>query len=322
MQGGAHPRSRGENTKSPAWYHWYHGSSPLTRGKRFCALSARGHARLIPAHAGKTRCPRGRSGRVRAHPRSRGENHRSITLPLPRGGSSPLTRGKRRRCRPCDHRRRLIPAHAGKTALAGPLRPWCAAHPRSRGENLCSRSARASARGSSPLTRGKLLLCRGGHGHGRLIPAHAGKTRGCPASSGRPTAHPRSRGENVGESDVAHAELGSSPLTRGKRTTTASRTLARRLIPAHAGKTRRPRGEAQSGSAHPRSRGENIPAKFRPSREQGSSPLTRGKQGRNCDKKSRIGLIPAHAGKTGVAGAAGAGVWAHPRSRGENLCRH
>ena len=176
-------------------------------------------------------------------------------------GSSPLTRGKRRRCRPCDHRRRLIPAHAGKTALAGPLRPWCAAHPRSRGENLCSRSARASARGSSPLTRGKLLLCRGGHGHGRLIPAHAGKTN----DDGKPDT---------------------------------------------------------SEEAHPRSRGENIPAKFRPSREQGSSPLTRGKQGRNCDKKSRIGLIPAHAGKTGVAGAAGAGVWAHPRSRGENLCRH
>ena len=51
----AHPRSRGENGLCTKPITERNGSSPLTRGKRFCALSARGRARLIPAHAGKTR---------------------------------------------------------------------------------------------------------------------------------------------------------------------------------------------------------------------------------------------------------------------------
>ena len=51
-------------------------------------------------------------------------------------------------------------------------------------------------RGSSPLTRGKLLgrdllvVCH------RLIPAHAGKTRWQLWESRSAVAHPRSRGEN------------------------------------------------------------------------------------------------------------------------------
>ncbi len=50
-------------------------------------------------------------------------------------GSSPLTRGKHFPFTLDDGTRRLIPAHAGKTA---PLNlPWgpTGAHPRSRGEN-------------------------------------------------------------------------------------------------------------------------------------------------------------------------------------------
>ena len=50
----------------------------------------------------------------------------------------------------------------------------------------------------------------------------------------------------------------------------------------------------------------------------GSSPLTRGKQFPAGLIGARVGLIPAHAGKT----AAWDDVWsftrAHPRSRGEN----
>ena len=53
----------------------------------------------------------------------------------PSRGSSPLTRGKHFPFTLDDGTRRLIPAHAGKTA---PLNlPWgpTGAHPRSRGEN-------------------------------------------------------------------------------------------------------------------------------------------------------------------------------------------
>ena len=50
--------------------------------------------------------------------------------------------------------------------------------------------------GSSPLTRGKRLFEVGGGAHGRLIPAHAGKTRDVSTSTTCAPAHPRSRGEN------------------------------------------------------------------------------------------------------------------------------
>ena len=53
--------------------------------------------------------------------------------------------------------------------------------------------------------------------------------------------------------------------------------------------------------------------------KQGSSPLTRGKQCRGTRSCSSRWLIPAHAGKTRIGGAASCQRRAHPRSRGENL---
>ena len=73
------------------------------------------------------------------------------------------------------------------------------------------------ARGSSPLTRGKRKKRSKTPSHGRLIPAHAGKTVHSQDRSGQGAAHPRSRGEN-------EALTGVMDLFDG-------------LIPAHAGKT-------------------------------------------------------------------------------------
>ena len=50
----------------------------------------------------------------------------------------------------------------------------------------------------------------------------------------------------------------------------------------------------------------------------GSSPLTRGKLGTPTVGVVKIGLIPAHAGKTKPANVLGRNASAHPRSRGEN----
>ena len=55
LERAAHPRSRGENTLSGRYHFWYHGSSPLTRGKRAISSSYSAGRGLIPAHAGKTR---------------------------------------------------------------------------------------------------------------------------------------------------------------------------------------------------------------------------------------------------------------------------
>ena len=131
----AHPRSRGENSTPPPPWRVQRGSSPLTRGKRTPWCADWQSCRLIPAHAGKT----GESGCktviARAHPRSRGENYTDISRVSVKTGSSPLTRGKRRRCWSAFQSIRLIPAHAGKTTRYHFLVPHPAAHPRSRGEN-------------------------------------------------------------------------------------------------------------------------------------------------------------------------------------------
>ena len=72
-------------------------------------------------------------------------------------------------------------------------------------------------------------------------------------------------------------------------------------------------------AAHPRSRGENLwAAPTRPPSE-GSSPLTRGKLDASACTSMVERLIPAHAGKTGAWVGWHRTIWAHPRSRGENL---
>ena len=91
-----------------------------------------------------------------AHPRSRGENLRAAL--------------------PHVARKRLIPAHAGKTLISFFEVRGAWAHPRSRGENhLLDRSAE-SLPGSSPLTRGKPFTQQHLTAVWGLIPAHAGKT--------------------------------------------------------------------------------------------------------------------------------------------------
>ena len=71
---GAHPRSRGENRRSPGNLASKKGSSPLTRGKQGSIEKATSRGRLIPAHAGKTTDALQSVSRPWAHPRSRGEN--------------------------------------------------------------------------------------------------------------------------------------------------------------------------------------------------------------------------------------------------------
>ena len=236
-------------------------------------------------------------------------------------GSSPLTRGKQPDVR---HRRGLtglIPAHAGKTVVVVGVAGVCAAHPRSRGENLDDSLTGLLDSGSSPLTRGKPSLAIQTPAHAGLIPAHAGKTNINYGYFPRHRAHPRSRGENASMRMDVSSELGSSPLTRGKPCLGWSAGSVLRLIPAHAGKTVVVVGVAGVCAAHPRSRGENPPIAWSDPTPPGSSPLTRGKRHMGVVIDTGLGLIPAHAGKTLRRDAACPRPWAHPRSRGENSPR-
>ena len=253
----AHPRSRGENLPECGRGGLGLGSSPLTRGKRATKSRRPCNDRLIPAHAGKTLPAASASCAYPAHPRSRGENGRIDQGEPGQCGSSPLTRGKPERRLYRAKRRRLIPAHAGKTTFQTCPLLSSGAHPRSRGENRAGNRNPVMETGSSPLTRGKLYADAVGPTGTRLIPAHAGKTRVLEPHPVGCQAHPRSRGENKMQSRELTTDAGSSPLTRGKLRAAGKPGIRRRLIPAHAGKTRaHPCGPARK-RAHPRSRGEN-----------------------------------------------------------------
>ena len=139
-------------------------------------------------------------------------------------GSSPLTRGKPLTSAQPNTPHRLIPAHAGKTRIDLASRTGYRAHPRSRGENVDCVLHGDDLAGSSPLTRGKHHPQQTPRSRERLIPAHAGKTRGSLYSVLTVWAHPRSRGENGWPARNILPDEGSSPLTRGKHFPTCAFT--------------------------------------------------------------------------------------------------
>ena len=173
--------------------------------------------------------------------------------------------------------------------------------------------------GSSPLTRGKPEMVSRPYRSPRLIPAHAGKTHQTVGAVRLHWAHPRSRGENSSLISKSAFLPGSSPLTRGKRGDILLNHANHGLIPAHAGKTTSRRACRSPPTAHPRSRGENRFHLHSSAARSGSSPLTRGKLlGLGADR-DKVGLIPAHAGKTARPPTRASRTSAHPRSRGENM---
>ena len=146
------------------------------RGKQFPAQGGGHGAGNIPAYAGKTE--RELHARVASteHPRVCGENPLSAAGSAAKRGTSPRMRGKRHHGRRCSHRRRNIPAYAGKTPMLLRIRHPYAEHPRVCGENISRSLGSGSHGGTSPRMRGKPhrlgLLCL----WGRNIPAYAGKT--------------------------------------------------------------------------------------------------------------------------------------------------
>ena len=173
------------------------GSSPRVRGKLAITRCSAPSVGLIPACAGKTGEPPGRTRSAPAHPRVCGENEPRLSGLWAKAGSSPRVRGKRVFTIGCGCLWGLIPACAGKTLLGRVGVEASRAHPRVCGENSagwwCPRLARGSSPrvrgkqpspsetpapgGSSPRVRGKpRKLAAQSHKWG-LIPACAGKTR-------------------------------------------------------------------------------------------------------------------------------------------------
>ncbi len=171
------------------------------------------------------------------HPRACGANSVRDCRIRPRCGSSPRMRGKHWRCESPLLLRRIIPAHAGQTAIASRKSPVNADHPRACGANGGRMRASTTSPGSSPRMRGKRLGRRGCRSPTRIIPAHAGQT--CAARSTTPNNadHPRACGANIRPSESCLQRNGSSPHMRGKRPCVLVATDCGRIIPAHAGQT-------------------------------------------------------------------------------------
>ena len=179
------------------------------------------------------------------HPRAGGENKLLPAFFADVRGSSPRWRGKLRRSR----RRRgvfgLIPALAGKTQAYSGTSNDDPAHPRAGGENKIASSYSTRASGSSPRWRGKRREGLSPDRIVRLIPALAGKTRLWAFRPKRREAHPRAGGENSRAVASASRAPGSSPRWRGKPWIVVKGTVREGLIPALAGKTRKPVRGAQ-----------------------------------------------------------------------------
>ena len=247
-----------------------------------------------------------------------GENFSSPASPEIGGGSSPRVRGKPQAWQTLNRLSGLIPACAGKTceSLSARTRRW--AHPRVCGENAHRHAGNDRTWGSSPRVRGKQTL-QGLPGQiARLIPACAGKTPGTNFFIASSPAHPRVCGENLTRRAVCRGNMGSSPRVRGKLCGHFLGSFGAGLIPACAGKTRRPRRRQTPPAAHPRVCGENSIVTLVIESTKGSSPRVRGKPGRKHPKPHPGRLIPACAGKTFFGETFKKQLGAHPRVCGEN----
>ena len=173
-------------------------------------------------------------------------------------------------------------------------------------------------RESSPRMRGSRTVRLLRRNRQRIIPAHAGLTIGAfssasgkgiiPAYAGltsaartvrsRPLDHPRACGAHFLQLTVLPFPVGSSPRMRGSLTPYVKRTLASRIIPAHAGLTSGKRYLSPPSRDHPRACGAHRAIRTRSKFCQGSSPRMRGSLKMWLADDDGNGIIPAYAGLT------------------------
>ena len=146
------------------------------RGKPRCEIRRTIQRRITPAHAGKTKKKDIPFLHVADHPRACGENQFFISLTGFKCGSPPRMRGKLTVHFLLTIRRRITPAHAGKTKAPLFVMLHIPDHPRACGENRQRKQRQSAGSGSPPRMRGKLHYVVTKVNRNRITPAHAGKT--------------------------------------------------------------------------------------------------------------------------------------------------
>ena len=155
-------------------------------------------------------------------------------------------------------RNRIIPAHAGQTRPQVPALGAITDHPRACGANKYPMICHVGRFGSSPRMRGKPGALNVPHSSSRIIPAHAGQTLRCCCRRCDIPDHPRACGANNPDCDRVVQDAGSSPRMRGKRALCDRHGRKLRIIPAHAGQTRRCGRFSMPQVDHPRACGANV----------------------------------------------------------------
>ena len=171
------------------------------------------------------------------YPRSRGDDDLRFLDGQGLRGLSPLARG--RLSEEGGHPRDLwtIPARAGTTVPMAVAISTMVDYPRSRGDDVVDVPVASEVPGLSPLARGRRsVACHADHG-ARTIPARAGTTPMPKRSNLARTDYPRSRGDDVRSATSACANVGLSPLARGRPEMAKPLVNPRRTIPARAGTT-------------------------------------------------------------------------------------
>ena len=165
--------------------------------------------------------------------------------------------------------------------------------------------------------RGKAAQCVRQRPQARITPAHAGKSRCSCVPSCALRDHPRACGEKWLASDAISVRPGSPPRMRGKAGVHVCHLARCGITPAHAGKSGLHPTLSASARDHPRACGEKGNSSMIDDNKQGSPPRMRGKVRVVQQVPARLGITPAHAGKSCVNLVARLVNRDHPRACGE-----
>jgi len=190
-----HPRTCGEQKERPLLFHTRGGSSPHVRGTDRWGMTCAHRTRFIPARAGNSGARYADLGFLAVHPRTCGEQSRSLSKAPSANGSSPHVRGTGDGITIYHGDCRFIPARAGNRHFGLDQLFRIAVHPRTCGEQVVFWYCAAGSYGSSPHVRGTALITSRASPQRRFIPARAGNRLHPYLSSGGSTVHPRTCGE-------------------------------------------------------------------------------------------------------------------------------
>ena len=170
--------------------------------------------------------------------------------------------------------------------------------PRVCGEKRLCAPPIASAVGSPPRMRGKVVAHCVRQNAVRITPAYAGKSAQLEGASPLAQDHPRVCGEKRDFSRLPPFLQGSPPRMRGKGERKRRHSNPRGITPAYAGKRRLCVVAAHLGRDHPRVCGEKCAPTAQQNTATGSPPRMRGKAGQIQSQTPELGITPAYAGKS------------------------